>query len=72
MRHLMLLVLLAACSEPVDPDPSCRWKDLSIEACEARCKTGNRDAEVCGVGDELACLDECLRCYPDVAWCPRN
>lgn len=73
MRHLLFTaVLLSACSEPVEPTPTCRWRDLDVAACEARCKTGDRESEVCGVGNEVACRNECLACEPADAWCPRD
>ena len=77
MRHLLLTMsLLTACSEAPDPDPppcpTSAARDPVAE-CETRCKTGDpATAEVCYPGAEVACLDECLRCEPLGAWCPRT
>lgn len=75
MRHPLLALLLAACSEAPDPGPPpCPTSSSRnpLAECEARCKTGDDSAEVCGVDLERACVDECVRCAPDVAWCPRD
>lgn len=72
MRALALALLLAsACTD--DPDPAANLcpggADRAAE-CEARCKTGDDRAEVCAPDLETECLDECVRCNPQEAWCP--
>ena len=71
MRHLMLAVLLAACGDTPGPTANlCPAEPDRTVECEARCKTGDDTAEVCAEDAEVACLGECLRCNPQVAWCP--
>lgn len=69
MRYpIIVIALVAACSDPVRT--VCPSHDTRAW-CEDQCKTGDASAEVCSPGEEVACLDECLRCEPDTAWCPR-
>jgi hypothetical protein len=72
MRFLLLLAV-AACTETVDPAANLCPGAVRIDECSARCKTGDpATAEVCAVDLEIECLDECIRCNPHDAWCPRD
>ena len=73
MRHLILaFILLAACSDNIDPTADlCPGQDRTDE-CSNRCKPADGSpGEVCAVDQEVACLAECERCNPAEAWCPR-
>ena len=71
MRYLIAAILLAACGDNIDPTANlCPGQDRQQE-CSNRCKPADGSpGEVCAVDAERACLAECERCNPYVAWCP--
>ena len=71
MRYLIAAILLAACGDNIDPAANlCPGQDR-MQECSNLCKPADGSpGEVCAVDAERACLDECQRCNPYVAWCP--